>query len=736
MSAPDVPGPLPVGTFESLLVQDEASAWHLRVHLEVLEGRVVRAVARRRARRTTTADERFRGMFLSDADIDGLLLHPGGSEVRATPDGPESRRVQEGDLEAGTGDAPAAPADGGDLLERTERAVDVAEADGAPTRLRRLQRRFGLTALDLDLLLVALAPDIDARFERLYAYLHDDLTRRRATIGLSLELAGADAMDARARAALTASGHLVPLGLVEIEDDERPFLSRTLRVPDRVTAFLLGSDAVDPTIEPYLAATVAWPGADSDRIVGALRSGSRLFYAHERPGASGSSIFGAALAEVGLKAVEIDLSVLAGSVSAADLVPAVLREVGLSGAGLILGHADDLARKEPHALRRFCEAPAVVCLVGRSSWDPEWARILPYVVEVPAPPMALRADVWTTVIGTGEPIGELPGLDRVASLRMTPLQVVNVVDWARRRAASESRTVVLADIEAGVRNINSAPLERLSTRVAPRASWDDLVLAPPIERTVHKVAARARHRELVQDVWGVGGSSGRRGTIALFSGPPGTGKTLAAEVIAGELGVDLYIVDLATVVDKYIGETEKNLERIFRAAEEVNGLLFFDEADAIFGKRSEVKDARDRYANVEVAYLLQRLERFDGVVVLATNLSSNVDEAFSRRLDVAVDFKLPGIAERRLIWGMSLPETLPRSEDVDIEFLADAFAMSGGSIRNICLEAAYLAAEDVGEVTMEHIIRAAALEHRKLGLLIASTEFRQYYAVAQRELAS
>jgi hypothetical protein len=689
----------------------EIATSHLAARLEVLEARVAMAVARRRAARPPAVDDRFRGVFLSDAEVDSLLTMTG--TVPTAPVGPQRG--------------------GDDLLARVEGAVDEAEAAGGPTRLRELQRRFGLSPLDVDLLITALAPDLDTRFERLYAYLQDDLTRRRPTIGLALELAGASAMAAEARAALMPDGRLVVCGLLDVREADRPFLSRTVRVPDRVTAHLLGDDTPDPEIEPYLAATVAWPGAGVDRLVEALHSGTRFFYAREQPGASGSALFGAALAAAGLRTVEVDLGVLAGGVAAADLVAAVLREVRLRGAGLVLNRADDLVRRDPHAARRFAEAPAVVCFVGRSSWDPDWARLLPYVVDVAPPAADTRAELWTAVLN-----GAAPGVavEALAALRMRPVQMVQVVDWARRRATSERRDIGLADLADGARHLNSAALERLSTRVTPRAGWADLVLAPPVERTVRKVAARAKHRDLVQGTWGFAASSRRRGTIALFSGPPGTGKTLAAEVIAGELGIDLYIVNLATVVDKYIGETEKNLERVFQAAEEVNGLLFFDEADALFGRRSEVRDARDRYANIEVAYLLQRLERFDGIAILATNLTANLDEAFARRIDVSVEFRLPNAAQRRAIWRMSLPPGVPLEDDVELDFLAIAFALSGGSIRNICVEAAYLAASDGGAVRMEHVVRGAALEHRKLGHLLSAAEFKQHYELAMRELAT
>jgi hypothetical protein len=683
----------------------DASLAHLRARLEVLEARVAHAVAARRARRPI--GEGLAGVFLSDGDVDALL----------------AAGHRPGPIEAGRA-----------LLDRVEDAVDAAERDGTPTRLRRLARQFGLHPLDVELLIVALAPDLDARFEPLYAYLHDDLTRRRPSIGLGLELTGADPMDAFARGRLSCSGPLVSFGLISVDEAERPFLSRTVRVPDRVTAHLLGDDTVDAAVEPYLVATVPMASEVSTRVVDALRWGSRLFYARESPGASGSSMFGHALLALGLGTFELDL----GLVAPADLgriVPALLREVGLTGAGLIVDHADGSARGDPATLRRLTEAPAVTCLVGAKAWDPEWARVMPFLVDVPVPPQASRAALWQAALGIDGAVGVTDDVAVLSQQRMRPLQIAHVVDIARRWAASEQRSVTVKDLEAGARQMNSVALDALSTRITPSATWDSLVLKPDLVRAIQSVRARALHRELVQSAWGFGRGSRRRGTIALFSGPPGTGKTLAAEVVAGDLGVDLYVVNLATVVDKYIGETEKNLERVFHAAEEVNGLLFFDEADALFGKRSEVKDARDRYANIEVAYLLQRLERFDGVAVLATNLSANFDEAFARRLDVTAEFKLPEVAERRAIWARSLPPSVPLADDVDLDFLASSFELSGGSIRNVCVTAAYHAADDGGVVAMQHLVTATALEHRKLGRLIVESEFRQHFGAAMTGLA-
>jgi SpoVK/Ycf46/Vps4 family AAA+-type ATPase len=290
------------------------------------------------------------------------------------------------------------------------------------------------------------------------------------------------------------------------------------------------------------------------------------------------------------------------------------------------------------------------------------------------------------------------------------------------------RHVDAADLCAGARSQNGAGLERLARRIEPRVGWRDLVLPDPVLARLRELAARARHRDIVLDEWRLGRRAlGGRGITGLFAGDSGTGKTMSAEVVAGDLGLDLYVIDLSTVVDKYIGETEKNLDRIFVEAEGVNGVLLFDEADALFGKRSEVKDARDRYANVEVAYLLQRMELFDGIAILTTNLRANVDEAFTRRLDVVVDFPTPEADDRLHLWKQFLGVGLPVAGDVDVDFLAESFELSGGNIRNIALTAAYLAADGDRAVSMADLVVGTEREYRKLGRLCVESEFGPYF---------
>jgi SpoVK/Ycf46/Vps4 family AAA+-type ATPase len=220
-----------------------------------------------------------------------------------------------------------------------------------------------------------------------------------------------------------------------------------------------------------------------------------------------------------------------------------------------------------------------------------------------------------------------------------------------------------------------------------------------------------------------------QGLKVLFAGESGTGKTMAAQVLAAQLGLEIFRVDLATIVSKYIGETEKNLDRIFGAAEGSNAILFFDEADALFGKRSEVSDSHDRYANIEVAYLLQRMEGYAGAVILATNFRRNIDDAFVRRLDFVIDFPFPEVEDRKRIWRLLLPEEAPIADDLDVDFLATRFKLSGGAIRNCSLSAAFQAADDTGVIEMRHLVRAVAQEYGKQGRLTLEADFEHFHEI-------
>lgn len=379
---------------------------------------------------------------------------------------------------------------------------------------------------------------------------------------------------------------------------------------------------------------------------------------------------------------------------------ALVREATLTGSGVLVELGDDL----PAAGRRWIDR----------------ATHLPWVVST-------RDEI---------PLAELPTRERI-ELRAGD-DVVSDEEWrevfgddvprTHRLSAHQLEQVgsalpAVGDLDLAVRRLLAGPLARLARRVRPSKTWDDLVLGEPQLDQLRTIAARFRHAGTVYDDWGVTSASGR-GIVSLFTGPSGTGKSLAAEVVAHTLGLDLYKVDLSSVVSKYIGETEQNLEKLFAAASAGSAVLFFDEADSLFGKRSDVKDGRDRYANLEVSYLLQRLESYDGVVVLATNLPKNIDDAFLRRIHEVVSFTLPAVEERRAIWAHHLADgDLPVDPDVDLDRLSGRFEVAGGIIRNVVVSAAFRAADEGGAIRMAHLLHALSGEYKKLGRLLNPEDF-------------
>jgi ATPase family associated with various cellular activities (AAA) len=608
----------------------------------------------------------------------------------------------------------------------------AAEAAGYRMRLRALARAFALTELDLDLLLAAALPDVDEGAEAVIARLTGDRSRGRPTVGLALRMAGEDPADPSARARLSAGAPLAEGGLLDLLTPDRPFLSRGLRVPDRVVGHLLGDDAPDPAVRALTVVPGRWIWAAGDdasraafeRGVAALQGGALLGYAREYPGGDAMAMAAAVLSGWGATVLAVSLP---GAVRP-GVVEQVLREARLRGAALIIGPVEHLTA-QPEQFAALLAASWPVVVTGRAGWDPNWSRRVPFVLEAdPAPPAGVAA-VLAGLLGT-EPGGDVDLTEITATLRVDPHRVEQVAQAARLHAAGSGGPLTRDDVRAGIRSQNAAGLERLARRIEPAAGWEHLVLPPRERAALEQFAARIRWRDTVLTAWGMADTSGRgRGVAALFAGSSGTGKTLAAEVVAGSLGLDLYTVDLSSVVDKYVGETEKNLERIFGEAEQVNGVLFFDEADALFGKRSEVKDAHDRYANVETAYLLQRLEAFGGVVVLATNLRANLDDAFTRRLDIILDFPAPDAAHRRLIWERQLRPGLPRGDDLDLDFLAERFELTGGNIRNVTLAGAYLAAREHSPVCMTHLVRGIHRELLNLGRLVRAADFGPYEGV-------
>ena len=590
--------------------------------------------------------------------------------------------------------------------------------EGVDERFASAAAMLGLNGLDLPVLALCAAPELDPRFGRLLAYLHDDVMRRLASPRLAARLLADDPVESdTVLARFAADAPLRRIGAVRLLEGEptTPVAERLVKVDDRLAGHLLGVGLAPSRPGDRLV----HPSATDPGRAGAV---AQLRSALRDPG------LGISLLAVGADAPELlaaarggpVLVVHAGEVASREDVAAAGLRAALAGAALCFD-LDELSGDHRAGLAAcLVEVGAGALLCARR---PGAVSAVPglraLAISVPEPSLAERRALWRA----HAPGADVDGV--AARFRLSMTQIAHAADvadaFARARGNGPPGP---ADLEHGARDASRTRLGELAGHVEPRAGWNDLVLpAQPLE-LLRSVAAFLRHRDLVLSEWGYQRAvAGEQGLKVLFAGESGTGKTMAAGVIAGDLGLDLFRVDLATVVSKYVGETERNLDRIFAAAEGSNALLLFDEADALFGKRSEVRDAHDRYANIEVAYLLQRMEAYAGGVILATNLRSNMDDAFLRRLDVLIEFPFPEPADRRRLWRGLVPAEAPVADDVDLDLLADRFRLTGGSIRNCSVTAAFLAADEGTGIRMTHLLRAVAQDLRKQGRLTLEADF-------------
>ena len=743
----------------------------------------------------------FRGLYVSDEEVDRLLRD--GTDARSatsgtggpsdgTTDGASADRLADADaaliqqLESRTR-----------ALRARRRRLADAGADRRP-RFVELGERFDLDREHLDALLVGLAPAVDPKYERVYAYLQDDVTRRRPTVDLACRvLRSTPAGRLATRRLFGPSSPLRRHRLVRLSPaDGTPLGSRTVSVDDRVVAFLTGGDDLAGQLAD--AATVTRPTAGSDaglaglalersvertlaRLVDRDRHDRRdrrdcdrdlsdpgepplLTHFHGPYGARTTAAVEGLCAEAGRPLVTVDARALVGDVEGA--VRLLVREARLQGSRTALhvrgvplsgvdgdhrgsgtggfasspqadrdegipsasaGVASDATGADAALLRALDGFDGRVFLTGRASLpDRRWRAVERHdvvAIAFPRPAYEHRKRLWE---GVDLPDGvALDPADLATKFRLTAGEIDDALAAARRETRAAGRPLDGAAVYAACRAQSRGALGSLARKVEPTYGWDDIVLPAENRRHLREVAAHVGHRGTVYADWGFEERfSLGKGLLVLFTGPSGTGKTMAAEVLANDAGLDLYKVDLSQVVDKYVGETEKNLGRVFDGAAGSDAVLLFDEADALFGKRSEVRDAHDRYANVEVNYLLQRVEEHDGTVVLTTNLRKNMDEAFLRRIHLRVDFPFPDAPSRRAIWATIFPAATPVG-DLDLEFLS-TLSMAGGNIKNAALTAAFLAAEDGGPVEMRHVVRAVQREFQKTGTLVEPEAFGDY----------
>jgi SpoVK/Ycf46/Vps4 family AAA+-type ATPase len=607
--------------------------------------------------------------------------------------------------------------------------------------LARLSRVFRLTELDLAIVCVLLAPELDHELERVYAYARDDFTKKRGDIGFIARLIAAGNAQALDRVLLRFddTAPLRRLGVVTVGNvGDESATTRPPRLADRIVGLLRGHDTVDELVQGLVRIGELAPRRTDvvmnpelvQRIARALddRTGAPRVLLAGPEGAGRGLIAEALFGERGRSSVRIDLAGIVAEGKIAERVAAALREAALRDAAAIIDGGATIDRDAPRAVVHAIAsstAELAVPVVFTLTTHPSWlVDTVPALIELDVPPPTFRErfELWRRALA-GSVAVATEDLEIVASryafTGATITRAAHRAAQAARLRDPDAPRVTLDDLGDAARLMFSHRLGTMAQRIPIGFQWSDLVLPKDTQDAVREVVRFARHRSFLLEEWGFSAKLPYgRGVSAIMAGPPGTGKTMVAQLLAKELGYDLYRIDLSQVVNKYIGETEKNLAKIFDEAETSHAVLFFDEADSLFAKRTDVKSSNDRYANLEVNYLLQRMETFDGVTLLATNLEQGLDDAFKRRVRFSILFDLPEEAERKKLWISMFPPKVPLAPNIDWDLMAKRFEMAGGYIKKAALRAALIAAEARRPITTADLVEAARQEYREMGRII------------------
>ena len=685
----------------------------------------------------------LQGLYISETEIDTIINTAGQmkEEEIASSQDPDLYRLV-------------------DSLDQLKNDISVKVKEslrrGITLRLYSLKQLFQLSEFDIDVLLLCLLPEINLKYQQVYAYLQDDVTQKSPTVNLVLELLFKSFPEMlEHRNAFLPGASLTKNQIINLHEDRylksTPLLNKSLQMDERITSYLLDITRIDSRLFPFTQLVV--PKLSLEDIV--LPEETRHFFDtlvkqfEEAPichlygdnGTGKKATAEAVCSKLGLPVLNVDLDRIPVKEGLLDtVIPIIFREGLLHNAALYLDNFDRLLTDEEGKIKvgnslltGLSKYPQWIFIASNQEWQPkETWEDRPFVsVEFPVPSYTMRKQLWekywdeNTIRENDVDFG-----DFASKFRLTGGQIHNITINARNLARlrePEYQTLTGQDISSLCRNESSEILNNMARKIQQNYGWKDIILPPDLYEQLQEIYGCVQQSFRVYSDWGFDKKlSLGKGLHVLFSGPSGTGKTMAAGILAHELQLDLYKIDLSQVVSKYIGETEKNLDRIFKEGQTSNSILFFDEADAIFGKRSEVKDAHDRYANIEIAYLLQKMDEYEGMVILATNLRKNIDDAFSRRMHFTLEFPIPEESDRNRIWNNIFPPEAPLDKDVDFTFVARQFRITGGNIKNIALGAAFLAAQNGNIINMKNIIRATKREYQKMGKLCTEDEFAEY----------
>lgn len=628
--------------------------------------------------------------------------------------------------------------------EDLARLGEEARKAGTPLPFDALATAYELDDVDVRVLRLVLAPALDTSFRRRIARFKDNVLLDFPDVDFCLSILFDSRVERlKARERFLPAGLLVRERLVNLvlprDASGDSLLAHEVRLPDRLVTFLMGQDFLDRTVAQF--ASLDRPEVTPESVVmdeekkaelltlvrGRLARGVEghgVTVGIFGPSGTGKSLLAGAIASsFGLPLITVDSMRLAADDPALrDVLETLFLDAKVRRAVLCFDHCEALfSQKNPRLPSVYAQLekhPGIVVLLSADpkQLDPSLERWVSYQVELDPPDNAGREALWRTHVGEpGEGV-DLPAL--AMTFEFNGGQIRNAVAVAREIASSRGpgAAVTQADLTAGAWAQVRADMEEYSKKRRIKLTLDDLILPDDEMKQVKEVLDAALARTFILTRWGFGKRlTTGRGLCCLFTGDPGTGKTLCAEILAEALHQGLYQISIPRVMSKYIGETEKNIERIFSTARANNSILLFDEADALFSSRVKVETSVDRFSNMEINLLLQEIERFDGIVILTTNLEKNMDKAFERRIQFKIRFPFPDKKHRAKIWQTLIPKECPIDPEIDWELVGESFDLAGGNIKNAILRAAYRAARDTMRIDMDHIVAAAEAECRHAG---------------------
>lgn len=706
---------------------------HLNAELELLDLLIKRRIILFRAtQQQSNSDHNNKHLYISSEEIDEIL-HDDSSGLYT-----DYLQAVDKAIEA--------------CSDEIRIAIDNSYAQEIILPLPQLVRLFSLSVFEMHAIIVCLGPELYRKYDRLYAYLQDDITRKCPSVDLVLDLFCFDKYERwQHRAVFTKSSNLFLMGLLKYREDlSNPSgssgLGQFITLEPRILSYLLNNNSIDSRLQYILRPTSITESISEITVSRAAKHRLNILIdrhirtetaerenlvilLHGPQGVGKNELAKAVCHELGCLLLQLDLEFVLGQGSDAEnILMLAFREGLLLQAPLYFRGIDSVLDDTVNGrmIRKLLnqmllEFGWLTFFEGSGAWQPE--HIFEHVrfesIHVPMPDEELRTTVWLKNLSAHHIETDHNMINILArQFKLTPRQISHAAMTAKSEFENDdpNENPGYAEISRACRYQSGQRLKGLTVHIRPMYQWEDIVLPESRKIMLREITNQVKHKYRVFTEWGFDNKLAYgKGLSALFSGSPGTGKTMAAQIIANELGLDIYKIDISSVVSKYIGETEKNLSRIFQEAENSNAILFFDEADALFGKRTDVSDAHDRYANIEVSYLLQRMEEYDGVVILATNLRDNMDDAFVRRIRFIVEFPFPDMENRLKIWKGHFPAEAPLESDIDYDYLARRFKISGGNIKNIVLNAAFLSAEKDKPIGMSQLIDSIRREYEKIG---------------------